>query len=209
MQKTKVVKFPSLKNYINNDFFLNYSNCLKKTLNLIDYNKVKKISDIIFDTIKKNKQIFVAGNGGSGAVANHFLCDFNKGIKISSKKKLKPRIISLTNSVESITAISNDIKFDEIFTQQIENYLNKGDLVIIFSCSGKSKNIIKLLNYLQKNKVNIVYITGFSKKKIYKKSIAHLNLFCENYGIKEDIFSSLMHMISQYIRFNYSKKEIL
>lgn len=209
MKKQKIIKFPYLKTYEKDLFFINYAKSLKETLNQIDFKKVKKISDIVFNTIKKNKQIFVAGNGGSASVANHFLCDFNKGIKVSSKKKLKPKVISLTNSIESITAISNDINFEEIFTHQIENYFNKGDLILIFSCSGRSKNILKLLNYSFKKKIKVIYITGFYKLNLVKKNIIHLNLNCKNYGITEDIFSSLMHMISQHVRFKYSKKEIL
>ena len=209
MKKQKIIKFPYLKTYEKDLFFISYAKSLKETLNQIDFKKVKKISDIVFNTIKKNKQIFVAGNGGSASVANHFLCDFNKGIKVSSKKKLKPKVISLTNSIESITAISNDINFEEIFTHQIENYFNKGDLILIFSCSGRSKNILKLLNYSFKKKIKVIYITGFYKLNLVKKNIIHLNLNCKNYGITEDIFSSLMHMISQHVRFKYSKKEIL
>ena len=207
--KKKIIKFPSFKKYKKDEFFMGYTSALKETLDQLDYKKIKIISDIIFKIIKNKKQIFVAGNGGSSAIANHFLCDFNKGIKESSKKKLKPKIISLSSSVESITAISNDINFNEIFTYQVENYSTKDDLILLFSCSGKSKNIINLLNYSLKNKIKVIYITGFLSKKIVKKNVIHLNLNCKNYGITEDVFSSLMHLISQYIRFKYSKKEIL
>ena len=207
--KKQIIRFPSFKKYKKEEFFIGYTSALKETLDQLDYKKIKIISDIIFKIIKNKKQIFVAGNGGSSAIANHFLCDFNKGIKESSKKKLKPKIISLSSSVESITAISNDINFNEIFTYQVENYLTKDDLILLFSCSGKSKNIINLLNYSLKNKIKVIYITGFLSKKIVKKNVIHLNLNCKNYGITEDVFSSLMHLISQYIRFKYSKKEIL
>ena len=207
--KKKIIKFPFLKKYRKAEFFRDYFKTLNETVEKLDYQKIKIISDIIFNKIKNKKQIFVAGNGGSSAIANHFLCDFNKGIKVSSKKKLKPKIISLSTSIESITAISNDINFNEIFTYQMENYLTKNDLVILFSCSGKSKNIINLLKYSLKNKLKVIYITGFLNKKIIKKNVTHLNINCKNYGITEDIFSSLMHLVSQYIRFKYSKKEIL
>ena len=199
--KKQIIKFPSFKKYKKDEFFMGYTSALKETLDQLDYKKIKIISDIIFKIIKNKKQIFVAGNGGSSAIANHFLCDFNKGIKESSKKKLKPKIISLSSSVESITAISNDINFNEIFTYQVENYSTKDDLILLFSCSGKSKNIINLLNYSLKNKIKVIYITGFLSKKIVKKNMIHLNLNCKNYGITEDVFSSLMHLISQYIRF--------
>ena len=80
-------------------------------------------------------------------MSNHFLCDFNKGIKLSSGKKLKPKVISLTNSIELITAISNDINYNKIFSFQLENYYKTGDVVFAVSCSGTSKNIIDLLKF--------------------------------------------------------------
>ena len=205
----KVIKFPTKKNYKNEDFFLEYTSVLTRVLNSIDLKQLKKISGIILKTIIKNKQIFVAGNGGSGAIANHFLCDFNKGIKISSKEKLKPKIISLSSSPEIITAIANDIHFNEIFRYQADNYIQKNDILIVFSCSGKSKNIINLVNFCNKKQIRTIYITGFNEEKKFNKNVIHLNLNCKNYGITEDAFSSLMHVISQYIRFQYNQNEIL
>ena len=128
------------------------------------------------------------------------MCDFNKGIKTTSKKKLKPKIISLTNSVEIITAISNDENYENIFVNQIENYAEKNDLIITFSCSGKSKNIIKLLNYARKNKIRIIKFVGFSKKSNLNKNDITYSLNLNNYGVSEDIFQAITHMISQYIR---------
>ena len=88
MLKKKIIKFPNnIKKMKPKSFFSGYFKTLEKTINEIDLNKIEKIYKILNSTIKKNNQIFVAGNGGSAAVSNHLLCDFNKGIKISSKKK--------------------------------------------------------------------------------------------------------------------------
>ena len=136
------------------------------------------------------------------------MCDFNKGLKISSKNKLIPKIISLTNSVELITAISNDINFDEIFKFQLENYSDKNDILIVISCSGNSKNILKSIKYAKYKKLKIISFVGFGKNNlIYKSSDYYINLNIKNYGVCEDIFQSIMHMISQYLRFKYSKKK--
>lgn len=193
-----------------NNFFRNYFNLQINTINQIDIKKIIKISQILERAIKKNKNIFVAGNGGSASVSNHFLCDFNKGIKLSSGKKLKPKVISLTNSIELITAISNDINYNKIFSFQLENYYKTGDVVFAVSCSGTSKNIIDLLKFAKSKKLEIIFISGFNKsnKNPYTKNFINLN--CKNYGITEDIFSTFMHMISQWIRHkNSKKKEIL
>lgn len=190
-------------------FFKNYYENLKLVINNIDMKKLLLITNFLEKKIINNNNIFVAGNGGSAAIANHMLCDFNKGIKISSKKKLKPKIISLSGPIEIITAISNDINYNEIFSSQLENYYKKGDCLICFSSSGQSKNIIQLIKFAKINKITSILFQGFGK---LNKAICpdyYINLKYKNYGITEDIFQTIMHSISQYIRSNFVSKNII
>jgi phosphoheptose isomerase len=198
------------KKNLKNDFINKYFSNIQHALRNIDYKKILKISDFLEKKIKKKKTIYVAGNGGSAAIANHLLCDFNKGIKISSKNKLKPKIISLVNSMETITAISNDINYDKIFSFQLENYYKKGDCLICFSSSGQSKNIIDVIIFAKKNGIKTILFQGFGNLNRRIIPDYHLNLKYKNYGITEDIFQSIMHVISQYIRSKFeSKNKIL
>jgi D-sedoheptulose 7-phosphate isomerase len=200
------MKLNAKKNNFHRNYFNNLSN-LYKNINLSELNK---ITQILLKIIKNNKNIYVAGNGGSAAIANHLLCDFNKGIKISSKKVLKPKIISLCNSIEIMTAISNDIGYDRVFSFQLENYAKKGDCLICISSSGQSKNIIKAINFAKKSGIKIILFQGFGKLNKKIKPDYYINLNYKNYGITEDVFQSLMHSISQNIRYNYVKnREIL
>lgn len=183
----------------------NYLNDVKYVINTLDILKLEKIEKVIFDAIKSNRKIFVCGNGGSASVANHFLCDFNKGIKISSNNRLKPKIISLSCNTEIISAIANDISFNKIFSFQLDNYYTKGDIVIFLSCSGSSSNIIDTINFCKKKKIFTISFTGFAKKNIQKKTNINLDLGIKNYGISEDFFQMIMHMLSQSIRLKFIK----
>lgn len=183
-----------------------YTQDLIKAIKLIDLKQVSKVEKLIIKKILLNKKIFTCGNGGAASVANHFLCDFNKGIKISSKNKIKPKTISLSNNIETILAIGNDLSFDDIFKFQIDNYCSTGDLLITFSCSGTSKNIINAIRFAKERKIQTISFTGFANKKIQKISDININIGIKNYGICEDLFQSLMHMISQSIRLKYLKK---
>ena len=78
--------------------------------------------------IKSNKNIFICGNGGSAAIANHYVADYLKLLRTHTK--LKPKFISLVSNLELITAISNDINYDKIFSYQIESLANNNDLLI-------------------------------------------------------------------------------
>ena len=196
---------------LNNKFFINdYINSLNKTISQIDKEKIIECKKIIFKKIKTNNNIYVCGNGGSSSVSNHLLCDFNKSIKESStKKKLKPKVISFSSNTDLLTAISNDISFDEIFSYQLENFASKGDLLIIFSCSGNSKNILKAVKFAFKKKLTIISMVGFSNKNNLKKlSNVYINLGTKNYGICEDAFQSIMHILSQLIRLESSNKKL-
>ena len=146
----------------------NYKLSLIKALQNIDIKVVEEIEELIYKKITQGKQIFTCGNGGAASVSNHFLCDFNKGIKLSSKNKLRPKVMSLSNNIENILAISNDIKFDNIFSFQLDNYCKPGDLLITFSCSGTSKNILNVINYAKNKKLQTISFTGFAPKKIRK-----------------------------------------
>ena len=187
------------------NFFEQYIKKLNKTYLSLDIRKIEYITKIIFKKIKNNNHIFVCGNGGAASVSNHFLCDFNKGIKFSSKKKLLPKVISLSSSSEIITAISNDISFEKIFTYQFENYVKKNDLLLVFSCSGNSKNIKNIENLANKQNIKVIKFYGFKNNFKPKNNEIILNLETNNYGICEDIFQSLLHMISQNIRAKYIK----
>jgi len=188
-------------------FIKNYFETIKNVTDNIDENQLQLIINILIQKIKNRNNIFVAGNGGSSSVANHLFCDFNKGIKISSKSKMIPKVISLSNSIEIITAISNDINYDKIFSFQLENYYKKGDCLICFSSSGQSKNIINVINFASKNKIKTILFQGFGKLNKKINPDYYINLKYKNYGITEDIFQSMMHIISQNIRSNYIKNE--
>lgn len=181
-------------------YFSFYKNNIINTLEKIPTKDLEKITNCLIVKIKNKKNIFTAGNGGSAAIANHFLCDFNKGIKESSKYKLKPRVYSLSSNVELITAISNDLNYDKIFSYQLDNLANKGDVLVIFSCSGVSKNILNLLNFAKSKKILTIGFLGFAPKFIEKKFDYFINLGIKNYGINEDAFQIFMHIASQYIR---------
>ena len=84
--------------------------------------------------ILSNSNIFVCGNGGSAAIANHYICDFLKGLRTGTN--LKPKFFSLSSNIETISAIANDISYSEIFRYQLESLSKSNDLVIFVSSSS-------------------------------------------------------------------------
>ena len=154
--------FPIKKYFSLKNFFFEYRNNIQKSLLNVDLNKIELAAEIIEKKIKKNNNIFVCGNGGSASIANHYVTDFTKMIQTNTK--LKPKIFSLNSNSGLISAISNDISYESIFTYQAETYCKKNDLIIIISSSGNSKNIINLVKFAKKKKNKNNWFLWFQRR---------------------------------------------
>lgn len=177
-----------------------YIKNLVNSLNKLNFKEISLIEKTLINKIKSKNNIFICGNGGSASVSNHFVCDFNKGIKLTSKNKFIPKVISLNSNIEIISAISNDISFEKVFTFQLENLALRNDVLITMSCSGRSKNITQAIKYAKKKGLTTISLTGFATKKNQQLTDLNINIGIKNYGICEDVFQVIMHMISQNIR---------
>ncbi|MFO7637065.1 MAG: SIS domain-containing protein [Clostridia bacterium] len=106
------------------------------------------------------KSVFIAGNGGSAATASHFVNDLVKGLSLPGKKRFKA--FSLCDQVAVITALANDYSYDRIFSEQLMNYAGKGDLLLVISGSGNSRNILEAVQYATSIGMVTVAMTGQS-----------------------------------------------
>ena len=178
-------------------FYNNYTNSLKNSLDSVDLKKILSIIDLLKTQFRKKKKIFVCGNGGSAAIANHYICDYLKLLRFNTN--FKPKIISLSDNVETLTAISNDQDYSEIFKYQAESLADRGDIFIIISSSGNSDNVFKLAKWAKNKKFKIISFTGFNGGRLKKLSNININIQENNYGRIEDSHHILMHLIMHYI----------
>lgn len=143
--------------------------------------------------------VFIAGNGGSALTASHMATDFGVG---SVRRNNPVRAISLTDNIGVISATANDISYDDIFSQQLQLLGKENDILIVFSASGNSPNVIKAVEKAKEMKIYAVAITGFDGgvlKEIADLSI-HLPTDRGSYGIVEDMHSAISHLITEIIR---------
>ena len=185
-------------------FITAYINSLSSSIMNSDMEKLHKAAMQILKTIKKDATIYVCGNGGSAAIANHYVVDFLKFFR--EKTIYKPKIFSFSNNIETITAISNDINYKFVFKYQAENLCKKNDLIIIVSSSGNSENIIELLKFTKKNKITTIGFSGFKGGYLKRNSDISVHINAENYGISEDAHHILMHAQLQYLIKYFSGK---
>ncbi len=164
----------------------------------LDRGELSQVLKAFKDAYDKNRRIFVAGNGGSAATANHFFCDFSKNAVRNSDKRAK--IISLASNVESITAVGNDLCFDDIFVEQLKNLMEEDDLVLLISASGNSPDIVRAAEYAKSKHGVVVGFTGFSGGKLKEMADISVHVASQSYEQVEDIHLMLTHIIVVYFK---------
>lgn len=175
-----------------------YINNLIELLQNIDYEIVDQIIKILEEAAHKQSSIYIIGNGGSAATASHMVNDLGAGLRRRGLINLD--ITSLADNVPVITAIANDIGYENIFYMQLEGLLKPEDLIIAISCSGNSPNIVKAVEYAKNIGSTIIGITGFDGGDLKKLSDVNFHIEAQKgeYGLVEDMHMILDHMIYSY-----------
>ncbi|MDP2909931.1 MAG: SIS domain-containing protein [bacterium] len=182
------------------EFSKNYINSIKKAIDVLDLDKIEQVAQIIFNAYKNNKQIFIIGNGGSASTASHFACDLGKGTISDFKSKTKRfKVFSLTDNVATLMAFGNDLSFEEIFSEQLKNLVNPGDVVIVISASGNSQNLINGVECARDLGAKTIGLLGFKTGgKLADLVDCYIIAQDEHYGRSEDIHMIIVHMITNY-----------
>lgn len=190
------------KNSTQEKFIKNYFDEIKRCLDGLDNKKIELAIDMILEAYKNDRKVFILGNGGSASTASHMTCDLGKGtlqrIYDNSERRLK--VISLTDNVAVITAYGNDLGFEDIFVQQLRNLMETGDVIIVISGSGNSKNIIKALSYARECGAKTIGFLGF-KTGGQAASLVDCAIIVDSnfYGPIEDVHNILSHLVSSWI----------
>ena len=190
--------FPNANSVDLTNFLAGYMNEIQKGFASIDIANLGKVVNVLDSAIKRNSTIYTCGNGGSSSIAEHFVCDFLKGA--STGTSIQPIIHSLSSNTPTVTAVANDISYDDIFSFQLDKYGKDGDILLCVSSSGNSPNIIKALSMAKSKNIESISFVGFIGGQAKNISDNCIHIPNKNYGIVEDVHHSLMHMLAQYIR---------
>ena len=183
-----------LKNYV-----VEYKDKLNRLIDAIDVDILHEIIETVVDAFKKNKTLYICGNGGSAATASHMQVDIGFFVRYFVKKR--PKVRSLTDNTPFLTAIGNDNGYDEVFVEQMKDNFVEGDVLLAISASGNSMNVVKAAEYANENGGTSIGFVGFQGGKL--KDVAKLCLFTPNpkgeYGPIEDLHLILDHLIVTYL----------
>jgi histidinol-phosphate phosphatase family protein len=192
--------FPTMQYGAVSEYFIHYIDEAAQVMGLMnaDPRGLIQATTCIQHAFKGGYSVFIAGNGGSAAIADHMAVDLNK--HMSERNGERTSITSLCGNAAQMTMTANDIGYDSIFSFQLERQAVRGDLLIVFSVSGQSPNIIRAVQ--RANEMGMHTIAIFGKDGGRLKFIAGTNVHIpsHNYGIVEDLMSVVQHTIAQYIR---------
>ncbi|MCX6746814.1 MAG: SIS domain-containing protein [Candidatus Pacearchaeota archaeon] len=178
-----------------------YKKRIKNALDIFVFDK--GILEVLKNSARKKQTIFVAGNGGSAATANHYASDFSKGANKNWKNNpSRFQAIPLSSNIEYMTAIANDLAFKEVFKQQLVNLASKDDIAIFISASGNSPNIVTAAEYAKKLEMIVIGITGFEGGKLKEIADYSAHIKSPSYEVSEDIHSIFGHFLTAYLREN-------
>lgn len=169
----------------------------REVIGLLDIDKIDEVMNLLLDTACSGRAIYIMGNGGSAATASHFVCDFAKGVALC--KGVPFRMICLSDNVPSLTAIANDIGYDQVFLFQLKGKLLPGDAVVAISGSGNSENVVLAAKYAQEQGASVIGLTGYSGGKLKQLSDYNLHVPVDNMQIVEDVHMMLDHMMMYVI----------
>ena len=179
------------------EYLLDYGEGLKRALDSVRPEKFEELVRLFESAYHEERQVFLMGNGGSGATASHFACDFNKGITYGLEKRF--RVICLNDNVSSLMAYANDLSYEDVFVEPLKNFLRPGDLVIGISGSGNSANVLKAIEYANAHGGHTVGLSGFDGGKLAKLARTPLIAPVHDMQKAEDVHFILFHVAMQIL----------
>lgn len=158
----------------------------------IPLDKVGELIELLRKALQEDRQIFVFGNGGSAANASHFVTDLGKGASAKVGKSF--RVMSLNDNVSWMTALANDLAYEDVFAGQLKNYGQSGDIAMALSVSGSSPNLVKAMGWAKKNGLVTIALVGGKRGRISEIADHVIVIDDLHYGRVEDAHMSICHM---------------
>ncbi|MEK7076675.1 MAG: SIS domain-containing protein [Patescibacteria group bacterium] len=158
--------------------------------------QIEKGGTILLEAARQNRRLYICGNGGSAADSQHFAAEWMCRYK---DDRIPLPAIALTTDTSVLTAISNDYAFDDVFSRQIQALGNPGDVLVAFTTSGRSPNILKAIEAAKRKKMAIIVLTGEGGKELETKADCVLAVPSGETARIQEIHELIYHIWCEYI----------
>jgi len=189
------------------DFVNEYLRELESITRCISIEDINSVIELLYNTWKKGRQVFLAGNGGSAPTATHFACDLAKFTSIEGKKRF--RAISLVDNWPLVSALTNDLGWENVYIEQLRNLMREGDVFVVISVHGGSgadaaglwsQNLLKAAKFVKENGGKVIGLTGFDGGNLKQIADACIVVPVDSTPQVEGFHSVLSHLICVRLR---------
>ena len=180
-----------------NDFAKDYYKRFTEAIAAFDTGPLADVLAVFDGVIARDGIVWIAGNGGSAGIADHSVCDVSKGTFVPGATPC--RMVSLAANGPLLTALGNDVSYDDVYAEPLKYYLTERDAVLVVSSSGNSPNVVKAVEYAKAQGVPTMAFVGFKGGILKEIADTVIHVDVQNYGIVEDIHQSIFHMMTQYM----------
>lgn len=177
-------------------YFGAYQNIVKE----LPHHVVDQVVERFLDAYKDGNNIFIFGNGGSAALASHFACDLGKGTVSGKNGYRRFRVMALTDNVPVMTAWANDHSYEDMFAEQLRNFITAGDIAFAISGSGNSPNVLCALELAKETGATTIGLTGFSGGAMKDLCDICVIVPSDNMQVIEDFHVGVTHAIFSVVR---------
>jgi len=175
-----------------------YIGRLELALSALSREELGRLGDTLMRAYRNDKQVYVIGNGGSSSTASHMAADLAKNTIGPNMKRF--RIATLSENAAIVTALANDVGYENVFSEQLINVLEAGDVLIVVSASGNSPNVVRAIRYAQEQSAEVIGLLGFDGGEAARMVDIPIVVESHDYGIVEDVHLIINHMLVEYFQ---------
>ena len=183
-------------------FAMRYFSYLQQVLHSIDEAEIDKLAEAFEEARESEKNIFVIGNGGSAATAITMANDIGFDIIKKSGTSKPFKVMSLVDNSSVLTAISNDVGYENVFIKQLLIHYREGDCLVAISASGNSSNILKAVEWVKRNNGKVIGFVGFDGGKLSNLCDVKIHAHAQKgeYGPVEDAHLIINHVMAHWFQ---------
>jgi D-sedoheptulose 7-phosphate isomerase len=180
-----------------------YFNDLRSVVDRIPLATIDLMVEVLLKAYDREQAVYLFGNGGSAALASHLACDLGKGTLNGPGKRF--RVLALTDNVPLMTAWANDSRYEDIFAQQLVNFVRRDDVAFAISASGNSPNVLRALTAAREAGAITVGLTGFQGGEMKDLCDVCMIVPSDNMQVIEDLHLCASHALFSVIRSKLGK----
>jgi D-sedoheptulose 7-phosphate isomerase len=175
-----------------------YIDDLRRAVAALPQDRLEALGEKLYRAYRNEKHVFVLGNGGSASTASHMAADLGKNTIGPNMRRF--RVLSLNDNIATLTALANDLGYENVFREQLMNLACAGDLLIALSGSGNSPNVLKAIHCAHERAAEVVAVVGFSGGAAAEIADLAIVVQSDHYGVIEDVHLVINHILVDYFK---------